>query len=121
MHPTLPALAILLIAALPAAAAEYRDGWTPAAIDEAVGACTEALVQGAWENTKRSQGADPKLPLTPEIRKKLAPQIEGLERLCDCTVKETAKQHGRKDYENEPDTVERWAVDLVKRGVCKGP
>jgi hypothetical protein len=111
----------LLLAALPAGAGEYRPGWTPTAIEEAATACTEALVQGAWENTKREQNVDPKKPLTPEIRKQLAPQIKALERLCDCTVKETAKKYGQEDYEKKPDEVQRYTLDLVKRGVCKAP
>jgi hypothetical protein len=121
MHPMLPVLVALLVATLPAAAAEYANGWTELTIDEAVEACTEALVQGAWENTKREQKVDPKRPLTPEIRKQLAPQIEALNRLCECTVKETAKKYGQKDYEKKPDEVQRYTLDLVKRGVCKAP
>jgi len=103
------------------AADAYRDGWTPRALRDAAAACTESLVQGVWENTKREQGADPKRPLTPELRKQLAPQIDAFRALCDCTVRETAKRYGKRDWEQQGDAVARYGADLVRRGVCKGP
>lgn len=101
------------------AADAYKDGWTPKALDEAVGACTDALVEGAWENTKREQGADPAMPLTPEIRKQLAPQIESFRGLCHCTVKATARKYGKTDFEKQPEAMERYAKELVTSGRCK--
>ncbi|HXJ34308.1 MAG TPA: hypothetical protein VMS22_09765 [Candidatus Eisenbacteria bacterium] len=117
------ALVLLLLAAASAALASdtYKDGWTPNTIRDAVGACTDALVDGAWENTKRDQGIDPKRQMTPELRKQLEPQIDAFRRLCDCTVRETAKKYGAKDYERQSDVVQRYTVELVQRGTCKGP
>jgi hypothetical protein len=113
---------LVILTALPARAAdEYADGWTPAEIEAAVGVCTDELVEGAWANTKRDQGVDPAKPLTPEIRKRLAPQIEGFRKLCDCTVKASAKKYGREAYKRDADAVGRYAQELVKRGTCKGP
>ena len=103
------------------AADEYADGWTPKALEEAVDACTNELVEGAWANTKRAQGVDPAKPMTPEIRKQLAPQIAGFRDLCSCTVKASAKKYGRKAYQTDADAVGRYAQDLVKRGTCKPP
>ena len=112
---------ILGAAAFAHGADEYADGWTPKGIDEAVGACTEELVDGAWTNTKREQGVDPAKPLTPEIRAQLAPQIDGFRKLCDCTVKASAKKYGREAYKRDGEAVGRHAQELVKRGTCKPP
>lgn len=101
--------------------ASYRDGWTPAGIEQAVAACTEELVEGAWRNTEQAQGVEAYRPLTPELRRQLAPQIEGFRTLCDCTVRETAKRYGKADYGRNGDAVERYAVELVERGTCKAP
>jgi len=112
---------VLLVAVTALAADAYKDGWTPKAIDQAVGACTEELTKGAWKNTLADQKMDPATPLTPEIRKQLEPQIVGLKRLCDCTIKATAKKYGKKDYETQPDAMDRYAIDLVHAGTCKRP
>jgi hypothetical protein len=113
---------LLLLAAAPGLAADaYKDGWTPKALGDAVAACTETLTQGAWKNTLKDQQMDEKTPLTPEIRKKLEPQIAGLKTLCDCTIKATAKKYGKKDYETQPDAMDRYAIELVHAGTCKRP
>jgi len=114
-------LASLLLGPVAAAAGEYADGWTPDGIKQAVEACTNELVEGAWSNTKREQGIDGDRPLTPELRKQLAPQIEAFRGLCDCTVKHTAKKFGSAAYHKEADAVGRYAQELVKKGTCKRP
>jgi hypothetical protein len=119
---TMRSLLALVLAAtvLPAhGAGEYADGWTPAGIDEAIKACTDELVDGAWANTKREQGIDPAKPMTAEIRAQLAPQIEGFRKLCDCTVKASAKKYGLEAYKRDHEAVGRYAQELVKRGTCK--
>ena len=104
-----------------ARAGEYADGWTPEGLKEAVAACTNELVDGAWTNTKRQQGIDADRPLTPELRKQLGPQIEALHGLCDCTVKHAAKKFGKTAYHKDGAAVGRYAQDLVNRGTCKRP
>ena len=114
-------LTLVLLGPLAAPAGEYAEGWTPEGIKQAVEACTNELVEGAWANTKREQHIDADRPLTPELRKQLAPQIETFHGLCDCTVKNTAKKFGSAAYHKEPDAVGRYAQDLVKKGTCKRP
>jgi hypothetical protein len=119
MRPVL--FALLLIAPAAAFAGPYADGWTDEGVAQAVEVCTNELVQGAWNNTKKDQGIDADRPLTPEIRKQLAPQIEALRGLCDCTVKNAAKKFGAAAYHKDTDAVGRYAQDLVKKGTCKKP
>jgi hypothetical protein len=114
-------LTLVLLGPIAALAGEYAEGWTPEGIKQAVEACTNELVEGAWANTKREQHIDADRPLTPELRKQLAPQIEAFLGLCDCTVKHTAKKFGSAAYHKEPDAVGRHAQDLVKKGTCKRP
>jgi hypothetical protein len=113
--------ALLLLGPAAAFAGEYAAGWTPEGIKQAVEACTNELVEGAWTNTKKDQGIDADRPLTPELRKQLAPQIEAFHGLCDCTVKHTAKKFGSTAYHKEADAVGRYAQELVKKGTCKRP
>jgi hypothetical protein len=112
---------VLVVAAPVGGAGEYADGWTSKGLEEAVGACTDELVDGAWMNTKREQGVDPAMTMTPEIRQQLAPQIAAFRKLCSCTVHETAKKYGRDAYRRDADAVGRYAQELVKRGTCKPP
>jgi hypothetical protein len=91
--------------------------WSAEELDTEVAACTEALVKGAWENTKRAQDIDPKAELTPEIRKQLAPQIAAMQKVCDCAVREAAKKFGQGDS-GKPE-FQRFVVDSVTRGKCK--
>src|SRR5262245_51979632 len=72
---------------------KLKEGWTPELVGEASAECTEALVQGSWENTKREQGVDPSLKLTDDFRKQLAPEIAAMKKLCTCAVREGAKRY----------------------------
>ena len=114
-------LVLVLLASAALAADVYKDGWTPKGIDQAIAACTEALTKSAWQNTLTHEKMDPATPLTPEVRKQIAPQIVGLKTLCDCTIKATAKKYGEKDYRTKPDVMDRYAIDLVHAGTCKRP
>jgi len=117
-----PALfALLLVGPAAVIAGEYVDGWTPDGIEQLVEACTNELVEGVWNNTKKDQGIDADRPLTPELRKQLAPQIEAFRGLCDCTVKNSAKKFGATAYHKDAAAVGRYAQDLVKKGTCKRP
>ena len=113
--------ALLLLGSTATSAGEYADGWTPDGIKQAVDACTNELVEGVWNNTKREQGIDPDRPLTPELRKQLAPQIEAFHGLCDCTVKNTAKKFGSVAFHKDTDAAGRYAQELMKKGTCKRP
>lgn len=113
------ALALLLLAA-PALAAEEakkKPAWTEDQLKLESAACTEALVQGAWERTKRAQNADPKMEMTPDIRKQLAPQIEQMAKVCDCAVREAAKKFNAEDS-NKPE-FQQFAIETVTSGKCK--
>jgi hypothetical protein len=111
--------------AMPASAAEktkksaLKAGWTEEAVKSASEECTEALVQGTWENTKREQGVDPSKPLTDEIRKELAPQIASLKKLCACAVREGAKRYTRAEAEAGPADLERAVSESIANGTCK--
>ena len=110
----------LLVGSAPAAE-PYAEGWTKDSVNEAIDSCTEQIVKGAWANTKKAQGVDPKMKMTPEIRKQLAPQIAKFRELCKCTVTEAAKKFGRKKYETDPEAVGSYAQELVKNGTCTPP
>jgi len=114
-------VALLLLGPVAAFAGAYADGWTDDGIKQAVEACTNELVESAWNNTKKDQGIDADRPLTPELRKQLAPQIEAFRGLCDCTVKNSAKKFGATAYHKDAAAVGRYAQDLVKKGTCKRP
>jgi hypothetical protein len=113
-------IGLLACAVLPVRAADgSKPGWTPRALDESTAACTEELVRGAWENTKRDQGVDPAKPLTPEIREQLAPQIAAMKKLCGCAVREGAKKYSAAEAKASPKDLDTFVADVVARGVCK--
>lgn len=114
-------LVLLTVATTAFAAGKLAEGWTPEGVKEANQACTDALVAGAWENTKRDQQLDPKLEMSPEIREALKPQIAAFGKLCECTVRKMAEKYSRKDYEKDDGSVEKYARDLVEKGTCKLP
>ena len=110
-----------LLAATVAFAAEYKDGWNPTTLKEAVGACTDELVESAWQNTKKDAGVNPDAPLTPEIRKEIQPHIDEFNKLCDCVVRETAKKFGEKAYRANDKAIDEYALQLIEKGTCKTP
>ena len=125
-HAALVLSSVLFLAvAIPATAAEkakkkpLKEGWTEEAVKTASDECTEALVQGTWENTKREQGVDPSKPLTDEIRKELAPQIASMRKLCACAVREGAKRYTRAEAEAIPADLERAVSESIADGTCK--
>jgi hypothetical protein len=119
-------LAVLALVAAVASAADAppttpkpKDGWTGDELASATDGCTEQLVQGTWDNTKRAQGVNPSKPLTPEIRAELAPQIEAMRKLCACAVREASKRYSKKEAEGSPKDLDRFVADVIARGVCK--
>ena len=118
---TLAVAAAVWLAVRPAVAAEYADGWTTTEVDHAVEGCTEALVQGAWANTKKDEGFDPEMPLSDEIRTQLKPQIEGFRGFCGCVVKEMARTVSRKAYASDEGDMSHRVDGIVKSGKCKAP
>jgi hypothetical protein len=96
-----------------------KAGWSPEALTKESADCTEQLVQGAWENTKREQGADPALPLTPEIRTQLAPQIAAMRKLCECAVRAGARRYTKAEADASPAGLDRFVADTVATGECK--
>ena len=107
--------------ATPVVAADdgLKEGWTPKILAAEAHDCTEATVKDAWENTKRMQGADESLPLTPKIRKELAPQIATMKKLCDCAIREAAKRYTRAEAEATPSDLQAFIADVVAKGTCK--
>jgi len=101
------------------AADDFKAGWTKKLIDSETADCTEATVKDAWENTKSQQGVDPSLPLTPEVRKKLAPQIAALKKMCACAIREAAKHYTRAEAETTPSDLQQFIADTVAKGTCK--
>ena len=101
------------------AAGSLKAGWAPEILRSTIAECTEVLVQGTWENTKKDQGGDPKAELTAEIRKKLAPEIAKLEKLCTCAVREGAKRYTRAEAEAGPADLERAVSESMSNGRCK--
>ena len=116
---------LCLVVATAAPAAEkakkgaLKAGWTEAAVKSASEDCTEALVQGMWENTKKDQGVDPSKPLTDDIRKELAPQIAPMRKLCACAVREGAKRYKYAEAEAIPADLERAVSESIADGTCK--
>lgn len=122
--PSLRSLLVAVVALAAAAEAHAADpalkaGWTEPALAKESADCTEQLVQGAWENTKRDQGADPSLPLTPEIRKQLAPQIAAMEKLCACAVRRGAERYTKAEADATPADLEQFVADTITKGTCK--
>lgn len=113
-------IAILFLTCSPLFAAdELKAGWTTTAIEKETADCTEELVQGAWDNTKRSQGVDPAKPLTPEIRAELAPQIAAMKKVCACAVREGAKRYTKAEADKTPKDLEAFVAGTIARGTCK--
>ena len=113
------AVASTLLMATFSGAGELKAGWTKEALESASADCTEALVQGTWDNTKREQGGEPSKPLTDEIRKQLAPEIAKLKKLCACAVREGAKRYTWAEAEAIPADLERAASESITTGACK--
>ncbi len=113
--------ALVLLVASAAVAAEYKDGWNATTLKEAVKACTDELVDSAWENTKKDAGVNPDAPLTPEIRKEIQPQIDEFNKLCDCVVRATAKKFGEEAYRANDKQIDEYAMQLIEKGTCKTP
>ena len=108
---------LILTPARGPAAEPKKPEWTADALSMEAAACTEALVNGAWERTKRAQNVDPNMEMTPEIRKQLAPQIASMATVCECAVREAAKKVGRDDAD-KPE-FQLFAVETVTKGKCK--
>ena len=113
------ALALASSVARPLHAGELKPGWTAEALASETMECTESLVQGAWENTKREQGADPKLPLTKEIRDELAPQIASMKKLCACAVRTAAERYTKAEADATPTDLDRFVSETIAKGTCK--
>jgi hypothetical protein len=95
-----------------------KPGWSLEALAKESADCTEQLVQGAWENTKREQGADPALPLTPEVRTQLGPQITAMRKLCECAVRAGARRYTKAEADASPADLDRFVADTVATGTC---
>lgn len=121
--PRLLALVVVAVAAClavrPLHAGDLKPGWTAEALATETMDCTESLVQGAWENTKREQGADASLPLTKEIRDELAPQIASMKKLCACAVRAAAEHYGKAEADATPKDLDRFVTDTIAKGICK--
>jgi len=115
------ALAALLALVLPnrADAGDLKAGWTAELLTSENEDCTEALVQGAWENTKREQGVDPAMPLTSEIRKQLEPQIASMKTLCACAVRAGAERYTKAEADKSPADLDSFVTDTIAKGTCK--
>lgn len=112
-------LLVLSMATTARAADAFKEGWTKKLIESETKDCTEATVKDAWENTKSQQGVDPSLPLTPEVRKKLAPQIAALKKMCACAIREAAKRYTRAEADATPSDLQQFIADTVANGTCK--
>lgn len=115
-------LALLLVLSLSTtvrAEGDFKAGWTKKILDSEIADCTEATVKDAWENTKSQQGVDPNLPLTPEVRKKLEPQIAAMKKMCACAIREAAKRYTRAEAEATPSDLQEFIADTVAKGTCK--
>ncbi len=102
-----------------ASAADLKAGWTTEFLASETADCSEALVQGAWDNTKREQGADPAMPLTPEIRKQLEPQIESMKSLCACAVRAGAERYTKAEADKTPADLDSFVTETIAKGTCK--
>lgn len=102
-----------------ATAGGLKSGWTAESLADETMECTEALVLGAWENTKREQGADASLPLTKEIRDQLEPQIASMKKLCACAVRAGAERYTKAEADATPKDLDRFVADTIAKGACK--
>ena len=98
---------------------KLKAGWTSKALDAASTDCTNALVQGTWENARREQDADPAAPITDDFRKEHASEIASIKKLCACAVREGAKRYTREEAEATPADLERAASESIAAGTCK--
>jgi hypothetical protein len=114
------AVAALLALSLPApaVAGELKAGWTPELLASETEDCTQALVEGAWENTKREQGVDPAMPLTSEIRKQLEPQIASMKSLCACAVRAGAERYTKAEADKTPADLHGFVTETISKGTC---
>jgi hypothetical protein len=118
----LSALAIGLVlgsVALVRAGGELKPGWTAEVLATETVDCTKTLVQGAWTNTKREQGVDPKMPLSDEILKELEPQIASMKKLCACAVRAGAEHYTKAEADKSPADLDRFVADTIAKGTCK--
>jgi hypothetical protein len=99
----------------------YQAGWTPETVDQMVAECGEQLVQGAWHNTLRREQMPEDQALTPEIRQQLAPQIAAFQKVCDCTVRRLAARWDKHAWDTQRPEMDRYAVELVEKGICPLP
>ncbi len=114
------ALVVIGGSAGPAAAAEkVKAGWTRERLDEVSTECADALVRGRWESSARDHGGDPSQPVSDAFRKKLAPEIARIEKLCACAVREGAKRHALAQAEAAPADFERAVSEAMSNGTCK--
>jgi len=111
--------ALVALSLSPAMAGELKAGWTPELLAAETDDCTKALVEGAWENTKREQGADPSMPLTDEIRKQLEPQIASMKALCACAVRAGAERYTKTEADKTPADLDSFVTETVAKGDCK--
>jgi len=118
MYLTVTAL-LALVLATPADAGEMKAGWTPELLASETDDCTEALVQGAWDNTKREQGADAALAMSPEIRKQLEPQIAAMKKLCECAVRAGAERYTKAEADKTPADLDNFVTETIANGTCK--
>jgi hypothetical protein len=118
----LAVVALLALAvATPGLAGELKAGWTAESLASETEDCTRTVVEGAWENTKREQGADPALPLTSEIRKQLEPQIASMKALCACAVRAGAERYTKAEADKTPADLDAFVAETIATGTCKLP
>lgn len=101
------------------AADQLKEGWTSESVKAAADECTEALVQGTWEDRQQKEGGDPTKPPTAAFRKQLAPEIAKMKKLCACAVREGAKRYTRAEAEGTPADLEHAVSESIANGTCK--
>lgn len=113
--------AAILVLVLPTlvVAGDMKAGWTAEMLAPETEECTKALVDGAWENTKREQGADPSLAMSDEIRKQLEPQIAAFKKLCTCAVRAGAERYTKAEADATPADLDKFVNDTIESGKCK--
>ncbi len=121
MTRTLVMALLLVLSSSTAVQAEgdLKAGWTKKLLESETEDCTEATVKDAWENTKSQQGVDPSLPMTPEVRKQLEPQIAAMKKMCACAIREAAKRYTWAEAEATPSDLQQFIADTVAKGTCK--
>jgi len=113
---------VALLALVPptaAVAGELKAGWTAQLLASETDDCTKALVEGAWENTKREQGVDPAMPLTSDILKQLEPQIASMKTLCACAVRAGAERYTKAEADRTPADLDKIVADTIATGTCR--